>query len=70
MGVVTPFDYLPYFSSRLHRHGDGGGGRDAARVALKAIGFIPTKPQLVISVNDIRLITEKSYYVKNTEQPD
>ncbi|KAG8049114.1 hypothetical protein GUJ93_ZPchr0009g869 [Zizania palustris] len=40
MGAVTPFDYLPCFSSRLHRHGGGGGGRDAARVALKAIGFI------------------------------
>ncbi|KAL5224201.1 hypothetical protein ABZP36_010840 [Zizania latifolia] len=44
MGAVTPFDYLPCFSSRLHRHGGdgsgGGGGHDAARVALKAIGFI------------------------------
>lgn len=42
MAAVTPFDYLPCFSSRLDRHGGGGGddGRDPARVALKSIGFI------------------------------
>ena len=41
MGAVTPFDYLTCFSSRLHQHGGGGGdGRDGARVAFKAIGFI------------------------------
>lgn len=41
MAAVTPFDYLPCFSSRLDRHdGRGGGGHDPARVALKSIGFI------------------------------
>ncbi|KAL6623504.1 hypothetical protein ACP70R_033383 [Stipagrostis hirtigluma subsp. patula] len=41
MGAVTPFDYLPCFSSRLHQHGGGGGGGcDGARVTLNAIGFI------------------------------
>uniref|UniRef100_A0A0E0MP47 Uncharacterized protein n=1 Tax=Oryza punctata TaxID=4537 RepID=A0A0E0MP47_ORYPU len=44
MGAVTPFDFLPCFSSRLHRqhHGGGGGGHGAAaaRVALNAVGFI------------------------------
>lgn len=38
MAAVTPFDYLPCFSSRLDRH--GGGGHDPARVAIKSIGFI------------------------------
>ena len=37
MGAVTPFDFLPCFSSRLHPHGGAGAG---GRVALKAIGFI------------------------------
>ena len=41
MAAVTPFHYLPCFSSRLDRHaGCGGGGHDPARVALKSIGFI------------------------------
>ena len=43
MAAVTPFDYLPCFSSRLDRHdgrGGSGGGHDPARVALKSIGFI------------------------------
>lgn len=40
MAAVTPFDYLPCFSSRLDRHDGGGGGHDPARVALKSIGFI------------------------------
>ncbi|XP_073356725.1 cyclin-D5-2-like [Aegilops tauschii subsp. strangulata] len=41
MDAVTPFHYLPCFSSRLDRHDDcGGGGHDPARVALKSIGFI------------------------------
>ncbi|XP_048536094.1 cyclin-D5-2-like [Triticum urartu] len=41
MAAVTPFDYLPCFSSRLDRHdGRGGGGHDLARVALKSIGSI------------------------------
>ncbi|XP_044318746.1 cyclin-D5-2-like [Triticum aestivum] len=41
MAAVTPFDYLPCFSSRLDRHdGRGGGGHDPARVALKSIGSI------------------------------
>ncbi|KAL6847288.1 hypothetical protein ACP4OV_023141 [Aristida adscensionis] len=42
MGAVTPLDYLPCFSSRLHQRGGGAGaaGRDGARVALNAIGFI------------------------------
>jgi cyclin D5 len=41
MAAVTPFDYLPCFSSRLDRHGGGGDdGHDPARVALKSIGFI------------------------------
>ncbi|KAM0915497.1 hypothetical protein ACQ4PT_010812 [Festuca glaucescens] len=41
MAAVTPFDYLPCFSSRLDRHGgDGHDGHDPARVALKSIGFI------------------------------
>jgi cyclin D5 len=38
MAAVTPFDYLPCFSSRLDRH--DGGGQDPARVAIKSIGFI------------------------------
>uniref|UniRef100_A0A0A9HPL7 Cyclin-like domain-containing protein n=1 Tax=Arundo donax TaxID=35708 RepID=A0A0A9HPL7_ARUDO len=38
MGAVTPFDYLPCFSSRLHQH--DGGDHGGARVALKAIGFV------------------------------
>ena len=37
MGAVTPFDFLPCFSSRLHPHGGAGAG---GRVALKAIGFL------------------------------
>uniref|UniRef100_A0A453A5T3 Cyclin N-terminal domain-containing protein n=1 Tax=Aegilops tauschii subsp. strangulata TaxID=200361 RepID=A0A453A5T3_AEGTS len=41
MAAVTPFHYLPCFSSRLDRHdGCSGGGHDPARVALKSIGFI------------------------------
>ncbi|BAF30181.1 cyclin-D5-2 [Oryza sativa Japonica Group] len=46
MGAVTPFDFLPCFSSRLHRHHHGGAGAAghgaaaAARVALNAVGFI------------------------------
>ncbi|OEL35832.1 Cyclin-D5-2 [Dichanthelium oligosanthes] len=39
MGAVTPFDFLPCFSSRLHPHGGAGAGA-GGRVALKAIGFI------------------------------
>lgn len=35
MGAVTPLDFLPCFSSRLHPHGGAGAG-----AALKAIGFI------------------------------
>lgn len=38
MDAVTPFDYLPCFSSRLHQH--DGGDHGGARVAVKAIGFI------------------------------
>ncbi|KAJ1266071.1 hypothetical protein BS78_08G122900 [Paspalum vaginatum] len=37
MCAVTPFDFLPCFTSRLHPHGGAGAG---GRVALKAIGFI------------------------------
>lgn len=37
MGAVTPFDFLPCFSSRVHPHGGAGAG---GHVALKAIGFI------------------------------
>jgi cyclin D5 len=37
MGAVTPLDFLPCFSSRLHPHGGAGA---AGRAALKAIGFI------------------------------
>ena len=37
MGAVTPFDFLPCFSSRAHPHGGAGAG---GHVALKAIGFI------------------------------
>ncbi|KAF0888919.1 hypothetical protein E2562_020141 [Oryza meyeriana var. granulata] len=40
MGAVTPFDYLPCFSSRLHRHNGGGSHGAAAGIALNAIGFI------------------------------
>uniref|UniRef100_A0ACD5YE40 Uncharacterized protein n=1 Tax=Avena sativa TaxID=4498 RepID=A0ACD5YE40_AVESA len=42
MAAVTPFDYLPCFSSRLDRHDGGGGGigHHPARVALDSIGFI------------------------------
>uniref|UniRef100_A0A0D9Y0Z9 Cyclin-like domain-containing protein n=1 Tax=Leersia perrieri TaxID=77586 RepID=A0A0D9Y0Z9_9ORYZ len=40
MADVTPFDYLPCFSSRLHRGGEGGGAGAAGRVAVNAIGFI------------------------------
>ncbi|KAF8776751.1 hypothetical protein HU200_003489 [Digitaria exilis] len=38
MDAVTPLDFLPCFSSRLHPHGGAGAG--GGRVALKAIGFI------------------------------
>lgn len=36
MGAVTPLDFLPCFSSRVHPHGGAGAGAGA----LKAIGFI------------------------------
>lgn len=37
MGAVTPLDFLPCFSSRVHPHGGAGAG---GHVAHKAIGFI------------------------------
>ncbi|CAN6334717.1 unnamed protein product [Urochloa humidicola] len=37
MAAVTPFDFLPCFTSRLHPHGGAGAG---GRAAVKAIGFI------------------------------
>ncbi|XP_048537999.1 cyclin-D5-2-like [Triticum urartu] len=41
MAAVTPFHYLPCFSSRFDRHDSCGGcGHDPACVALKSIGFI------------------------------
>ena len=39
MRAVTPFDFLPCFSSRVHPHGGAGAGA-GGHVALKAIGFI------------------------------
>lgn len=41
MAAVTPFDYLPCFSSRLDRHdGRCSGKHDPAHVALKSMDFI------------------------------
>ncbi|KAG8062759.1 hypothetical protein GUJ93_ZPchr0003g18629 [Zizania palustris] len=40
MSAVTPFDYIPCFSSRLRRESGGGGAGTAALVGVKAAALI------------------------------